>query len=662
MTKKTLYPLPTMIAVLSCLPFIVNMFYHFIPTMTSPQGIRINSIICLYTLFILIYSGRHFFTGAYYGFLAHNANMDTLIAMGTGAAWVYSTLVLFFHSHLPSIATHLYFDSAIMIIAFIDLGQTLEERARGKASLAIKKLLALQPKTARRLKEGKEIDVDIESLVLGDILRIRPGEQIPVDGILIEGKSAVNESMLTGEAAPITKTHDSPLSAGTLNISGSFLMRATGIGKETALAQIVELVKKAQHSKPAIGRLVDKIAHVFAPLVLISAIVTALIWLNIGPEPKLTFMIVTAMTVLVIACPCALGLGVPMSIMVAVGKAASGGILIKNGEALQLASKLDTILLDKTGTLTLGKPSLTQITPLGDFNEDQCLELAYSLEAQSEHPIAHAINESAKHKNISILKSHGFKNKEGLGIEASINNKKVLLGNRLLMEQNKIDFSPYDAPIQTQQSLGATVIFLAYDNRALALLSVTDPINPEAKKAINAFKSLGLNVKMLTGDNQRTANQVARQVGITDVYAELLPEDKLAKIESLIKAGHITAMVGDGINDAPGLAKASVGFAIGSGTDIAMESADVVLMSRSIQGVVNAINLSKKTLINIKQNLFSAFFYNTASIPIAAGLFYPWTHKLLNPAIAGLAMALSSLTVVLNANRLRLSIRFSKKE
>lgn len=656
MLKNKLLPLPALIALLSSIPFLINMFFTYIPTLTAPYGLIINTFICLYTLFILIYCGGHFFTGAYHSFLAHTANMDTLIAMGTGAAWLYSAAVLAFHQHLPHEAMHLYFESAILIIAFINVGQSLEERARGKTSQAIKKLMGLQPKTARRLQDGEELDVNIDEIQLSDILRIRPGEQIPVDGQLIEGHSSVNESMLTGEPLPISKTLDNSLHAGTLNISGSFLMRATGVGKDTALSKIIDMVKKAQHSKPEIGRLVDKIAGVFAPLVLISAITTALIWMNIGPAPKLTYMIVTAMTVLIIACPCALGLGVPMSIMVAVGRAATHGILIRNGDALQLASKIDTLLLDKTGTITKGKPSLTQITPLHTFNKAQCLEIAYSLEALSEHPIAHAINESAQDERLSLLKTENFQNIEGLGVRAEINKKTVLLGKILLMDKNNIDFSLYQKNIESEEEKGATVVCLSYDNQPLALFSVNDPIKPDVKKIIDRFKHLNLNIIMLTGDNPRTAHHVAAQVGIENIYAELLPEDKLAKIESLISEGHITGMIGDGINDAPSLAKAHVGFAIGSGTDVAMESADVVLMSHSLDAVANAIRLSKQTLINIKQNLFAAFFYNTASIPIAAGIFYPWTHTLLNPAVAGFAMAASSLSVVLNANRLRYKI------
>lgn len=621
-----------------------------------PYGVLINTFICLYTLFILLFCGGHFFTGAYHSFLAHTANMDTLIAMGTGAAWLYSTVVLVWHPHLPEVATHLYFESAILIIAFINIGQALEERARGKTSAAIKALIGLQPKTARQLKDGEELDVAIEAIEIADILRIRPGEQIPVDGQVIEGHSSVNESMLTGEPLPVTKTLDSFLHAGTLNISGSFLMRATGVGQDTALSKIIDMVKRAQHSKPSIGRLVDKIAGIFAPLVLIAAIITALCWMNFGPPPKLTYMIVTAMTVLIIACPCALGLGVPMSIMVAVGRAATQGILVRNGDALQLASQLDTLLLDKTGTITKGKPTLTRIIPLSTFNEAQCLEIAYSLEALSEHPLAHAINEAGKDERLSLLKTDNFHNIEGLGIRAEINKKTVLLGKPLLMQKNSIDFSAHEKAIESEQDKGGTVICLAYDAEPLALFSISDPIKTSAKEAIATFKKLNIRVCMLTGDNTRAANHVANEVGIDEVYAELLPEDKLSTIQTFIDQGHITGMVGDGINDAPTLAKAHVGFGIGSGTDVAIESADVVLMSHSLSAVSDAIHLSRKTLRNIKQNLFAAFFYNTASIPIAAGIFYPWTHTLLNPAIAGFAMAASSLSVVLNANRLRFSL------
>ncbi len=640
-------------AIAACLPFLINMVYPFIPGLSQPHGFISNLGLGLLSFSVLSYSGNHYFRGAWHAFWSHAASMDSLIALGTGTAWVYSMLVLFFSHQLPSNMTHLYFESAVLIIAFISIGQSLEERARQHTSDAIKSLLKLKPKTARVIKSGEEIEVTISAVNVSDIIRIKPGEQIPVDGVLIEGDSQLDESMLTGEPKPIKKQLGSKLQTGTLNISGSFLMRATEVGENTALARIITLVKQAQSSKPAIGKIVDKIAGIFVPLILIISIITALIWYNLGPTPTISYMFVTAMTVLVIACPCALGLGVPISVTVGIGIAARHGILIRNSDALQTTGKLEHILLDKTGTITQGKPSVINIIPFSGFNEEQVLELATSLEALSEHPLAHAIVTAATKREITPLKTERFQNIEGFGVRAIINQRWVIIGKHLFMEKNHIDFSAHSEEIKRIEARGDTLLFIAYDNKPIGLLAINDPIKPDSKQAIMRLKNLGIKVTLLTGDNQHTAKKIAASVGIDEVYAQLLPHEKLYKIQQSIDCNRMTAMVGDGINDAPALAKAHIGFAIGSGTDVALESADIVLMHSSLMGVADAVTLSKATMRNIHQNLFGAFFYNLAAIPVAAGILYPLNQTLLNPAIAGAAMAASSITVVLNANRLR---------
>ncbi len=606
------------------------------------------------TLGVLIYAGGHFFTGAWSAFKNHTANMDTLIALGTGSAWLYSMVIVILPDIVPHMAQHAYFEAAAIIIALINLGAALEMRARGKTSEAIKRLIGLQAKTARVIRDGVEQDIPIEAVRLEEILRVRPGERIAVDGVMIEGHSSVDESMLTGEPLPVHKKTGDEVIAGSINKTGSFLFRAKRIGQDTALSQIIDMVRTAQASKPSIGRLADQISAIFVPTVLIVAVITFLAWFNFGTdEQALTLAIVTTMTVLIIACPCALGLATPISIMVGVGKAAEYGTLIRNGDALQLAGRLDTIVLDKTGTVTQGQPSVSTLITANAWTEESLLQYAASLEQGSEHPLAEAIIDEAKSRQLSLLTVTQFSAIAGLGIEANVEGHAVLLGNRRLMNERAIDIEPVKNESLALEQQAQTPVFLAIDGRIAGVISITDAIKPDSHSAIQRMREQGLKVILLTGDNPTTAAAVARHVGIDEVIAEVLPQDKADKIASLQASGARVGMVGDGINDAPALARADVGFAIGTGTDVAIESADITLMRGSLHGVVDAIAISKATVRNIKQNLFGAFVYNTVGIPIAAGALYPLTGLLLNPMIAGAAMAMSSLTVVTNANRLR---------
>jgi Cu+-exporting ATPase len=605
------------------------------------------------SLFVLVYSGGRFFTGAWNAFRHHNANMDTLIALGTGSAWFYSALIVLWPSLVPEAARHVYFEAAAVIIALINFGSALEMRARGKTSAAIKRLIGLQPKTARVVREGVERDVPIEQVGLGETLRVRPGEKIAVDGVILDGHTSVDESMLTGEPMPVEKRAGDAVTGGTLNKSGTFLFRATRIGRDTALARIVELVRQAQNAKPAIGRLADKIASVFVPAVLIVAVLTLLVWFNVGPEPRVSYMLAAAMTVLIIACPCALGLATPISIMVGVGKAAEYGVLIRNGEALQRAGALTTVVLDKTGTVTAGRPAVTALLPAPGWDEARVLQIAASIEAGSEHPLAEAIVSAAHERGLALMKMESFEAVAGHGVRGRINEQDVLLGNDKLMADHQIVLGDFAARAEALAAEAQTPMFLVVNGGVAGIVAVSDPVRPDSAAAIARFHAEGLKVVMLTGDNRATAEAVARTVGIDEVIAEVLPADKAAKVAELQARGAVVAMVGDGINDAPALARADVGFAIGTGTDVAMESADVTLMRGSLHGVADAIQISRATLRNIKQNLFGAFVYNTIGIPLAAGALFPFTGLLLNPVIAGAAMALSSVTVVSNANRLR---------
>lgn len=639
--------------VISVIIFAVSMF-GLLPPVDSASGQIAWGVVSLLTLFVLTYGGGRFFTGALKSFKNHNANMDTLIAVGTGVAWVYSTFVVLFPGSVAEIARHLYFETAALIIAFINLGSALEMRARGKTSQAIKRLIGLQPRTARVLRDGQEVDVPINLVILGDIVRVRPGEKIPVDGEVTDGASYVDESMLTGEPVPVEKKKGDAVAGGTINKSGSFLFRADRVGKDTALARIIEMVRKAQNTKPEIGRLADRVSGIFVPSVLIVAVFTMLAWFNFGPEPRITYMLVTTMAVLIIACPCALGLATPISVMVGVGKAAEYGILIRKGDALQQAGQLTTVVLDKTGTITEGKPVVTSIEPVsGIVSGDELLALAAGVESGSEHPLAQAIVEAAKSRNLDMKPAESFEAISGHGVKAISGGKTVLLGNRKLMGDNNIDTGPVDGAADRMSRQGQTIVFAALNGDAAGVLGISDPVKSDSKEAVMRLRREGIRVVMLTGDNRVTAGAVAEQVGVDDFIAEVLPEDKAREISRLRDTGEKVGMVGDGINDAPALAGADVGFAIGTGTDVAIESADITLMRGSLHGVADAISISKGTLRNIKENLLGAFAYNTLAIPIAAGVLFPFTGLLLNPIIAGAAMALSSVTVVTNANRLR---------
>ncbi len=579
----------------------------------------------LLTLAVLATAGRHFFVGAWKAFRNHNANMDTLIALGTGAAWLYSMAVVLIPAALPEAARHVYFEASAMIIGLINLGQALEVRARGKTSEAVKRLLDLGAKTARVVRDGpnhekREQDIPVEQVQTDDILRVRPGEKIAVDGIVEEGESRLDESMLTGEPMPVSKTIGDTVSAGTLNEGGTLLYRATAVGKDTALSRIVALVKKAQGSKPPIGRLADDVSAVFVPTIMLIAVVAAMAWFNLGPEPRITHMLISATTVLIIACPCALGLATPMSVMVGVGKAAEHGILIREGDALQTSSKLDTIVLDKTGTITEGKPALTDILCAEGQQEDHLLQLAASLESGSEHPLARAILEAAQQRDISPDRADNFQALNGKGVSATLNGKSYRLGNRRWLESEGITAN-LDSSSLTER--GATPLFLAEGNTLLGILGVADRIKEDSRDAIARLKDQGLTVVMITGDIQASADAIAKQVGVDQVMAEVLPEDKAKKVKALQDKGRIVAMVGDGINDAPALAQADVGFAIGTGTDVAIESAAITLMGGSLHGVADAMAISSATVRNIKQNLFGAFIYNSLGVPVAAGVLYP---------------------------------------
>ena len=635
-------------------PLFIGGMFGLFPVINSPAGFWVWLVAGLATLAVMVYSGGHFFSGAWKSFQAHNANMDTLIALGTGTAWCYSMIVTLFPQVMPTLAQHAYFEAAVIIIALINFGSALEMRARGKTSEAIKRLIGLQPKTARVVRDGREQDIPIEDIGLDETLRVRPGERIAVDGVIIDGHSNIDESMLTGEPLPVEKVVGDEVVAGTINTQGTFLFQAKRIGADTVLAQIIAMVRQAQSSKPAIGRLVDKVAAVFVPAVLIVSVVTFLIWFNFGGNAHPGFAVVTTMTVLIIACPCALGLATPISLMVGVGKAAEMGILIRNGEALQQAGRLTTVVLDKTGTITEGRPQVTDVVPADGFDRQQLLQWAASVEAGSEHPLASAILTAARQAQLELLNVDHFIAVAGHGIRAELDGKPVVFGNAALMRDQQIPIETMSSQVAELAKQGRTPMYLAYDAQLAGVVAVADPIKSDSKAAIERLQRQGIKVVMLTGDNQATAQAVATQVGVDEFFAEVLPQDKDKKVAALQAANAIVAMVGDGINDAPALARADVGFAIGTGTDVAIESADITLMRGSLHGVVDAIAISRATLRNIKQNLLGAFIYNSLGIPIAAGVLYPLLGILLNPMLAGAAMAMSSLTVVSNANRLRL--------
>ncbi len=605
------------------------------------------------TLLIMATTGRHFYVGAWKSLRNRRGNMDTLVALGTGTAWLYSTVVALFPGSVPSLARHAYFEAAIIIIALVSIGTAMEMRARGKTSAAIKKLIGLQPRTARVIRNGEEIDIPIEEVGLQETLRVRPGEKMPVDGVVLEGQATVDESMLTGEPVAVLKQQGDEVFTGTINGSGSFLMQTTRIGSDTVLARIIDRVRQAQASKPAIGRLVDKVAAVFVPVVVVISILTFGIWMLWGPPPAFSYAMVAATTVLVIACPCALGLATPISIMVSVGRAAEQGILIRNGDALQQAGKIETVILDKTGTVTEGKPSVTELVTAEAADEKALLQAAADLEAASEHPLAAAILAAAQQQGIEPQPVDGFHAETGKGVRAERDGRRLLLGNRRFMDENDIADDALADAAERMAATAKTPVFVAEAGVLLGVIGIEDPLRQDSAAAIRQLKQMGIKVVMLTGDSRATADAVARKTGIEHVHAEVLPGDKADVVVAEQADGRIVAMVGDGINDAPALAGADIGIAIGSGTDIAIESADITLMHHSLDRIPALINLSRATVRNIKQNLFGAFVYNSLGIPIAAGVLYPIFGVLLSPMVAAAAMSLSSVTVVSNALRLR---------
>jgi Cu+-exporting ATPase len=614
---------------------------------------------------ILFWSGQSFFLGAWKGLKLHQADMNTLIAVGTGAAYFYSILATFFPQFFlnQGLSADVYYESAAVIITLILLGQLLEHRARGKTSDAIKKLMGLQAKTARVIRSGEEVDIPIEAVNVGDIIRVRPGEKIPVDGELIEGNSTIDESMVTGESIPVEKHPGDEVIGATINKTGSFKFRASRVGKDTVLAQIVQLVQQAQGSKAPIQKLADQVTGWFVPVVIAIAIATFILWFNF--TGNLTLAITTTVGVLIIACPCALGLATPTSVMVGTGLGAEHGILIKGADSLELAHKIETIVLDKTGTITAGKPTVTQYITVGGTHNDhelKLLRLVAAIEQQSEHPLAEAIVNYAKAQgvNFPLPEIRNFQALAGMGVQGYISDRFVQIGTSRWMQELGIETEPLQQYQLSWESEGKTTAWIAIDGEIEGLVAISDAVKLTSKTAIQALQRMGLEVIMLTGDNQKTAEAIASEVGIKRVFAEVRPDQKANIIKSLQterkgrkKQPPIVAMVGDGINDAPALAQADVGIAIGTGTDVAIAASDITLISGDLIGLVTAIKLSKATLNNIRQNLFFAFIYNSAGIPIAAGILYPLTGWLLNPIIAGGAMAMSSISVVTNALRLR---------
>ncbi len=605
---------------------------------------------------IQFWVGWQFYRGAWAAARHRTTDMNSLIAVGTSAAYLYSLLATFFPSLFTAhgLSAGVYFDTAGAIIVIILLGRMLEARARGRTSEAIQRLMGLQPRMARVVREGREVELAVEELRPGDVVLVRPGERIPVDGVLLDGSSAVDESMITGESLPVDKGPGDEVVGATLNRTGAFTFRATRVGRDTVLAQIVRMVEEAQGFKPPIARLADRIASRFVPAVMAAGVITFLVWWGTGPEPRLTYAVLNFVAVMIIACPCALGLATPTSIMVGTGKGAEMGILIRSGEALEKAHRLDTIVVDKTGTLTSGEPSLTDLVPAAGWGQEALLQTAASLERRSEHPLARAVVRKAEERGLALKDPETFQALPGHGIQARLEGRELLLGNEELQRAHGVTF---DEPLLQEaarlRNEGKTVIFLAVDRKVAGLLGIADTLKEESGEAVEEMKRMGLEVVMMTGDNPRTAQAVARQVGIERVLAQVLPHDKAQEVRRLQESGRKVGMVGDGINDAPALAQADVGIAIGTGTDVAMESADMILMRGDLRGVATAIALSRATIRNIRQNFFWAFAYNTILIPVAAGVLFPFFGILLSPIFAAVAMGLSSVTVVSNALRLK---------
>jgi copper-(or silver)-translocating P-type ATPase len=609
---------------------------------------------------VVLWAGWPFFQRGWQSLVTRNLNMFTLIAMGTGAAWIYSVVATLapgifpdaFRQHDGSVAV--YFEAAAVITVLVLLGQVLELRARESTSGAIRALLDLAPKTARRIDvDGTEEEVPLDTVHVGDRLRVRPGEKVPVDSEVIEGRSAVDESMVTGESMPVTKEIGASAIGGTMNQSGALVIEARRVGRDTMLSQIVQLVAEAQRSRAPIQRLADQVSGWFVPAVIGVALLAFIAWSIWGPEPRFSFGLVAAVSVLIIACPCALGLATPMSIMVGVGRGAQAGVLIRNAEALEHMEKIDTIIVDKTGTLTEGRPAVTAIVPAAGFTEEEALRLAASVERASEHPLALAIVRAAEERGIAPAPVADFDSPTGKGALGTVDGRRVALGNAKFLAEQGVDVAPLAEQADRLREDGATAIFMGVDGQVAAIFAIADPVKPSTPEALAALKGQGIRVVMLTGDNWTTAKAVARQLGIDEVEAEVLPDQKSEVVQRHKAAGEVVAMAGDGVNDAPALAAADVGIAMGTGTDVAMESAGVTLLKGDLTGIVRARRLSQAVMRNIRQNLFFAFIYNALGIPVAAGVLYPFFGILLSPIIAAAAMALSSVSVIANASRLR---------
>ncbi|MGQ4622931.1 copper-exporting P-type ATPase CopA [Raoultella ornithinolytica] len=625
--------------------------------MVSDDNRSLWLVIGLVTLAVMVFAGGHFYRSAWKSLKNGTATMDTLVALGTGVAWLYSMSVNLWPQWFPMEARHLYYEASAMIIGLINLGHMLEARARQRSSKALEKLLDLTPPSARVVSEEGEKSVPLADVQPGMTLRLTTGDRVPVDGVISQGEAWLDEAMLTGEPIPQQKTDGDTLHAGTVVQDGSVLFTASAVGSQTTLARIIRMVRQAQSTKPEIGQLADKISAVFVPAVVVIALFSAAIWYFFGPAPQIVYTLVIATTVLIIACPCALGLATPMSIISGVGRAAEYGVLVRDADALQRASQLDTIVFDKTGTLTEGKPQVVAVKTFADVDESTALRLAAALEQGSSHPLARAIIEKAADSQLPVV--NNFRTLRGLGVSGEAEGHTLLLGNQALLNEQKIATAAVENEIAAQASQGTTPVLLAIDGQVAALFAIRDPLRSDSVAALARLHRQGYRLVMLTGDNPTTANAIAKEAGIDEVIAGVLPDGKADAIKHLQSQGHQVAMVGDGINDAPALAQADVGIAMGGGSDVAIETAAITLMRHSLNGVADALAISKATLRNMKQNLLGAFVYNSLGIPIAAGILWPLTGTLLNPVVAGAAMALSSITVVSNANRL---LRFKPKD
>lgn len=643
-------------AVLTLPVFAIEMTRHFGHNADFMSDVFVTRFQMLFATPVVLWAGWPFFHRGWQSIRTGNLNMFTLIATGTGVAWLYSMAAALLPGVFPEgfrgeHGLAVYFESAAVIITLALLGQVLELRARDKTGSAIRELLKLSPKTARVVRDGAETEIPLENIAVGDHLRVRPGERVPVDGVIVDGASHLDESMLTGEAMPVAKSAGDAVTGGTFNRDGSFIFHAEKIGHDTMLSRIVQLVSEAQRSRAPIQRLADKFSGWFVPAVVTVAIISFVYWSLFGPSPAMAYGLLCAVSVLIIACPCALGLATPMSIMTGIGRGAAAGVLVRNAEALEMLEKADVLVIDKTGTLTAGKPAVTAVVPAGGYNETTLLSLAAALEQGSEHPIAQAITQAAAEKKLPLPKVTEFTAIPGRGVCGDWEDEEVMLGNAGLVDG--IDFSSLSARATELQAAGATVVYLAADGKAAGIIAVSDTIKPNAAETVRQLKMQNLRVIMLTGDAQGAADAVAKQAGISEVFAGVLPHDKAQVVKDLQKQGRLVAMAGDGINDAPALAQADIGIAMGTGADIALQSAGITLLHGDLAGILRARNLSRATLRNIRQNLFFAFVYNAAGVPVAAGILYPFFHILLSPIHAAAAMSLSSLSVILNALRLR---------